>query len=85
LVAFADVLAHPRVLEFEVVLKLVNVHDTGQGDAVFLKDEILLVEMDALDHGTKVDTSLSEREALNGRRSFYCAGSRGQDVSFRID
>jgi hypothetical protein len=35
-------------LEFEVILKLVGAHDAGDGNAIFFKDEIFLVDVHAL-------------------------------------
>ena len=57
-IALPDVSANLRIAQLEVVLELVDVHDAGDGNAIFLEDEVLLVETNPLDHGAKVDARL---------------------------
>jgi len=57
-IALPDVSANLRIAQLEVVLELVDVHDAGDGDAIFLEDEVLLVETNPPDHGAKVDARL---------------------------
>jgi len=38
----------------------------GDGDAIFLEDEVLLVETNPPDHGAKVDARLRDAEACGG-------------------
>jgi hypothetical protein len=61
LVALSDMLADLRVLQFEVILELVDVHEPGHWDTILFEDDILLVEVDALDDRTEVDSGLCER------------------------
>jgi len=55
LVALFDMGANLGVLEFEVVLKLIDVHEASDWDAVLFEDDVFLVEMDPLDQGAKID------------------------------
>ena len=51
--SFADDRPHFRILELEVILEFVNVHEGGERDPVFLEDHVLLVEVDALHDGAE--------------------------------
>ena len=70
LVALADMFADFWVLKFQVILELVDVHETGDGNTILFKDEVLLVQMDPLDHSTEVNAGLSKGETLDHGRSF---------------
>jgi len=67
LAALSDVLADLRVPKLKVVLELMNVHDTGDGDAVLFEDDVLLVQVNSFDQGTKIDAGLRDRESLDRR------------------
>jgi hypothetical protein len=69
LVALSDMFADLGILQFEVVLELVDVHEPSDGDTVLFEDDILLVEMDALDHRAEVNSGLGERQTLNDDRT----------------
>jgi hypothetical protein len=49
-------LANLGVLEFKVVFKLGGAHDTGNRDAIFFEDEILLVSIDTPDELAQIHT-----------------------------
>ena len=63
-----NVVSDPWVLELQVILELVNVHDGGNGDAVLFEDEVLLVEVDPLDQGSEIYAGLGNGEALDHSR-----------------
>ena len=65
--ALGDVSADLRILELEVVLELVNIHDAGERDAVLLEDHILLVQVHALHDGAERVPGLGEGETLDHR------------------
>ncbi len=65
LIALADMFADLGVLKFQVILELVDIHQAGNGDTVFFKDEVLLVQMNPLNHSAEVNAGLSKGETLD--------------------
>jgi hypothetical protein len=53
------------ILQFQVILELVDIHQAGNGDTVFFKDEVLLVQMNPLNHSAEVNAGLSKGETLD--------------------
>ena len=60
-------LADLRVLEFEVVLECINIHEAYDGDTVLLENEVLLIEVDQLYQGPEMDAGLDDRETVKQR------------------
>ena len=62
-----DVGADLRIVEFKVVLELIDVHEAGERDAVLLEDDVRLAEVDPLHDGAEAVPSLGEGETFNPR------------------
>jgi hypothetical protein len=56
-----------RVLELEVVLEFIYVHNAGNGDPVPLQNEVLLVEVDPRDQRPKIGARLGDGNRRNHR------------------
>jgi hypothetical protein len=74
--ALRDVSPDLGIAHLQIVLELVDVHQAGQRDAVFLEDDVLLVDMHALDDGAEGVARFAEGEALDRRTRL-----RGSDSS----
>ena len=68
LTAGVDMRTDFRVLEFEIVFKLIDVHKTGNRDAILLQDDVFLVKVHPFNHGSEVNARLSNGETVNYRR-----------------
>jgi len=64
--ALADVFAHLRIAEFEVILQFLGAHGADDRNTVLFHDEILLVEPHALGHLSEVHACLGAGDAKNG-------------------
>lgn len=75
--ALADDLPDFGVSEFQVVLQLVCAHNSGDGDAVLLQNEILARKMGALRDGAEVDARFRYGNAMDHRCGLWF-GSQGR-------
>lgn len=57
--ALRDLLLYLRIAKFQVVFELVGAHEASDGNAIFLQDEILLVQMNAFDDRAKINAGFS--------------------------
>ena len=53
------------VLKFQPVLEVINLHKTGNRDAIFLQNEALLVEVGPFDERTEIDASIGDGDCGN--------------------
>ena len=70
LVTLSDLFLDFRVLELEVILELVDIHEAGDRDTVLFENDVLLAEVDPFDHRAEVNTSFGDWQAVNHKRSF---------------
>jgi hypothetical protein len=67
LATLGNVRPNLRVLEVEVVLEFIDVHEAGQRDPVLLEDDVRLAEVDPLHDGAETVSRLGEGEMFNHR------------------
>ena len=64
-VALADLVADAGVPQLKVVLQLVGVEDTDDGDAVLFQDEVLLVDVRPLRNLAEVHAGFGDGESMD--------------------
>jgi hypothetical protein len=74
LMAGFDLFLQRFILLVEVILQIIDVHDTNHWDAVFFEDEILAIDVSPPDDLPKVDTRFRQRDTMHN--AFHDFGTR---------
>jgi hypothetical protein len=64
-VALGDEFLDRGILEFQIIFKLVCVHEADDRNTVLLKNKVLMVEVGAFGQLAKVDACLGDRDVIN--------------------
>jgi hypothetical protein len=80
-VALADLRPDVGVAQFQVIFKLIGVHDADDGDAILLQDEVFMVEVGALGQLAEVDASFGDGETIDHTDGWF---SQGEVLAYLI-
>ncbi len=71
LITFPNLFLHLGVSRVKIVLQLVHIHESRDGDTVSFENEIFLVDVNAFDHRAKVMTGLGQRYPMDRCRAVF--------------
>lgn len=63
-VVHCNIFLHLWILEFEVVLKFIDVYQGGDRNTLLYQDHMLFVEVNLFDRGSEVDTGLGNGKMM---------------------